>query len=99
METEEIETVEGFVERVAAIDVAKAAGMVCMRFPHPARDGRRVQEVWNVAAATSAVLELGDRLLCPGVTRVVMEATGLVLEGVLLPPGGPGPGVLAGQRP
>ncbi|GAA2231483.1 IS110 family transposase [Kitasatospora cystarginea] len=76
METEEIEAIEGLVERVAAIDVAKASGMVCMRLPHLAREGRRVQEVWNVAATTTAVLELGDRLLCQGVTRVVMEATG-----------------------
>ncbi|MFH8385457.1 IS110 family transposase [Kitasatospora sp. NPDC018058] len=76
METEEIEAIEGLVERVAAIDVAKASGMVRMRLPHQSREGRRVQEVWNVAATTSAVLELGDRLLCQGVTRVVMEATG-----------------------
>lgn len=76
MEAAELETAEGLVERVAAIDVAKTSGMVCMRLPHPTRDGRRVQEVWNVAATTNAVLELGDRLLCQGVTRVVMEATG-----------------------
>ncbi|WP_246203716.1 IS110 family transposase [Streptomyces tailanensis] len=76
MEPEEIGAAEGRVERIAAIDVAKASGMVCMRLPHRSREGRRVQEVWNVAATTNAVLELGDRLLCQGVTRVVMEATG-----------------------
>lgn len=73
---QEIEAAEGLVERVAAIDVAKASGMVCMRLPHETREGRRVQEVWNVTATTNAILELGDRLVCQGVTRVVMEATG-----------------------
>ncbi|WP_229882274.1 IS110 family transposase [Streptomyces alanosinicus] len=32
--------------------------------------------MWNVPATTAAILELGDRLVCQGVTRVVMEATG-----------------------
>jgi transposase len=32
--------------------------------------------VWNVPASTIGILELGDRLVCQGVTRVVMEATG-----------------------
>ncbi|MEU8865551.1 hypothetical protein [Streptomyces umbrinus] len=50
------------VERIAAIDIAKASGMVCMRLPHPSRDGRRTQEVWNVPASTIGILELGDRL-------------------------------------
>jgi len=75
-ETQELGTAEDLVERVAAIDVAKASGMVCMRLPHETRTGRRVQEVWNVPSTTSAILELGDRLVCQGVTRVVMEATG-----------------------
>jgi transposase len=64
------------VERVAAIDVAKASGMLCVRLPHDRIEGRRTQRVWNVGATTNAILELGDHLLCQGVTRVVMEATG-----------------------
>ncbi|MEV6057644.1 IS110 family transposase [Streptomyces sp. NPDC052107] len=64
------------VERVAAIDVAKASGMLCVRLPHERIEGRRTQRVWNVGATTSAILELGDHLMCQGVTRVVMEATG-----------------------
>ena len=75
-ETQELGTVEDLVERDAAIDVAKASGMVCVRLPHETRTGRRVQEVWNVPATTTAILELGDRLVCQGVARVVMEATG-----------------------
>jgi hypothetical protein len=50
--------------------------MVCVRLPHETRTGRRVQEVWNLPATTTAILELGDRLVCQGVARVVMEATG-----------------------
>lgn len=64
------------MERVAAIDVAKASGMLCLRLPHERIEGRRTQRVWNVSATTNAIPELGDHLLCQGVTRVVMEATG-----------------------
>lgn len=67
---------DGTVARVAAIDIAKASGMVCLRVPHDTIEGRRVQQVWTVASTTNAILELGDRLVCQGVQRVVMEATG-----------------------
>ncbi|KOV53610.1 transposase [Streptomyces sp. AS58] len=67
---------DGTVARVAAIDIAKASGMVCLRVPHDTIEGRRVQQVWTVASTTNAILELGDRLVCQGVERVVMEATG-----------------------
>jgi transposase len=67
---------DGTVARVAAIDIAKASGMVCLRVPHDTIEGRRTQQVWNVASTTNAILELGDRLVCQGVERVVMEATG-----------------------
>ncbi|MFE5549713.1 hypothetical protein ACFQ71_38800 [Streptomyces sp. NPDC056534] len=33
------------------------------------------QQVWTVASTTNTILELGDRLVCQGVQRVVMEAT------------------------
>ncbi|MEV6948089.1 IS110 family transposase [Streptomyces sp. NPDC051172] len=75
-DTETSEHSAELVERVAAIDIAKASGMVCMRLPHHSRSDRRTQEVWNVPASTIGILELGDRLVCQGVTRVVMEATG-----------------------
>ncbi|WP_228396724.1 IS110 family transposase [Streptomyces sp. RB17] len=67
---------DGTVARVAAIDIAKASGMVCLRVPHDTIEGRRVQTVWTVASTTNTILELGDRLVCQGVERVVMEATG-----------------------
>jgi transposase len=66
---------DGTVARVAAIDIAKASGMVCSRVPHDTIEGRRVQQVWTVGSTTNAILELGDRLICQGVQRVVMEAT------------------------
>jgi hypothetical protein len=69
------ELVDTAVARVAAIETAKTSALVCTRVPHDAIEGRRVQQVWSVAA-TNAILELGDRLVGQGVQRVVMEATG-----------------------
>ncbi|MFD8194684.1 IS110 family RNA-guided transposase [Streptomyces wuyuanensis] len=48
----------------------------CLRVPHDTIEGRRVQKVWTVPSTTNAILELGDTLVCQGVERVVMEATG-----------------------
>ncbi|WP_258039675.1 transposase [Streptomyces sp. SM1] len=72
---EESEQGPELVERVAAIDIAKASGMVCTRVPHEEKPGRRVQRVWHVAATSGAILDLADHLICQGITRVVMEAT------------------------
>ena len=66
---------EQIVERVAAVDVAKASGMVCLRTPHGTIPDRRVTTVWPVAATTAALVELGDHLRCERVTRVVLEST------------------------
>ncbi|MCY0932438.1 hypothetical protein OTB20_41135 [Streptomyces sp. H27-H1] len=38
---------DGTVARVAAIHIAKASGMVCLRVPHDSIEGRRIQQVWN----------------------------------------------------
>src|SRR4051812_50085333 len=62
------------IERVAALDVAKAEVVCCARVPGPGR--QRMQEVRAVSTMTAALLELGDWLAELGVTRVVMEATG-----------------------
>jgi transposase len=72
---EEIEQAKEIVERVAAIDIAKASGMVCVRLPYEDKPGKRVQRVFNTTATSGAILDLGDHLVCQGVTRVVMEAT------------------------
>ncbi len=63
------------LERVAAVDVAKASGMVCVRAPDPGRPGRRRSLVWEVPATTNAVLELAGRLAAERVEKVTLEAT------------------------
>jgi transposase len=66
---------EQVIARVAAIDVAKATGMVCTRVPHEKRPGRRLTKVWEVAATTNAIIELADHLVCQSIERVVVEST------------------------
>ena len=71
----EDEAHEQILERVAAVDVAKASGMVCMRVPHPARPGRRLTTVWDVKATTNAITELADHLVERGIEQVTVEST------------------------
>src|SRR5450755_1634196 len=66
---------ERVIERVAAIDVAKASGMVCVRVPHDSVPGRRVSRVWEVPATTRAVTELAGHLACEGIEKVTVEST------------------------
>jgi transposase len=66
---------EQVLARVAAVDVAKASGMVCVRVPHPGRAGRRRSLVQEVPATTNAVLELAGRLAREQVEKVTLEAT------------------------
>ena len=61
------------IERVAAIDVAKAAGKVCVRLP--GKTGRRFSRVWDVPAPTAAVTELAEELVELGVEKVTVEST------------------------
>ena len=77
MEPQEIEDEEHeqILERVAAVDVAKSAGMVCTRVPHEMRPGKRRTRVWQVDAATNAILELADHLRCQGIEKVTLEST------------------------
>lgn len=63
---------EQVLERVAAIDVAKASGTVCVRVP---AGNRRVSKIWEVGSTTRAILELADSLVALQVERVVLEAT------------------------
>jgi transposase len=71
----EVDEREEIVGRVAAIDVAKASGMVCIRVPHATKSGRRVTTVWQVGSTTNTILELADRLAGQGIQRVVVEST------------------------
>ena len=71
----EVDEHEEIVGRVAAIDVAKASGMVCTRVPHATRAGQRVTAVWQVPSTTNQVLELAEQLAGEGIERVVVEST------------------------
>jgi transposase len=62
-------------ERVAAIDVAKASGVVCTRVPDEDRPGRRRTKVQSVTATLSAVTELADHLRCHQIEVVTLEST------------------------
>ena len=66
---------ERVFERVAAVDVAKASGMVCTRTPNPSRAGARHSTVWEVPATMNAVLALADRLVADGIEMVTLEST------------------------
>ena len=66
---------EQILERVAAVDVAKASGMVGVRVPDEERPGRRRTLVWEVPATTNAVLELGEHLARERIQKVTLEAT------------------------
>jgi hypothetical protein len=80
MEPQEIEDEEHeqILERVAAVDVAKASGMVCTRVPHEDRPGKRRTRVWPVDATANAILELADHLVCQGVEKVTLESTDVI---------------------
>jgi transposase len=76
-EAQEIEDEEHeqILERVCAIDVAKASGKVCTRVPHLSRPGARRTRVWDVDATTNAILELGEHLAGEGIEKVTLEST------------------------
>jgi len=62
-------------DRVAAVDVAKDTGMVCIRTPHPSRPGARRATVWTVKARTGAVRALGRQLKAEAIQIVTLEST------------------------
>ena len=66
---------EQAVARVAAVDVAKASGVVCTRVPREGEAGRFVTKVWPVEATTNAILELAGHLAGMQVEKVVLEST------------------------
>lgn len=76
-EVEEIDSdeVEQILTVAAAVDVAKASGMVCVRHPHPSIEGRRMSKVWQVDSTTNSILALAEDLVALGVERVVLEST------------------------
>ena len=61
------------IERAAAIDVAKAAGKVCVRLP--GKSGRRFSRVWDLPARSGAITELAEQLVELGIEKVSVEST------------------------
>jgi transposase len=68
------EEYEQILQRVAAVDVAKDAGVVCTRLPGKT-GGRRVSRVWQVQARTNPVSDLAAELVELGVQKVTVEST------------------------
>jgi transposase len=66
---------ERVFERVAAVDVAKASGVVCTRKPPAGPGGRRSAAYWTVPATMTAVRELGAQLKKEGIQMVPLEST------------------------
>ena len=85
-------------DRVAAVDVAKDAGVVCTRTPHPSRPGARRASVWTVKARMNAVRVLGRQLRKDGIEIVTLEAGQRLLADLVLRPGSVRAGGPTGQR-
>src|SRR6185437_6681247 len=80
-------------ERVAAVDVAKASGMVCLRLPPAPGKTRRTSRTWQVPATVPDIEALAAELKAAGVQKIAMESTSdywrvwfAVLEGAGLGP-------------
>lgn len=79
---EEVDDAELLVERIAALDLGKAALEACVRVPHEQRAGRRMQELRGYATTTAQLLEMAAWLRQWQVQRVVMESTSSYWKGV-----------------
>lgn len=79
---EDVDELDLVVQRVAALDLGKAALEACVRVPHPRRDGQRMQELRSYATTTTQLLEMATWLRCWQVQRVVMESTSTYWKGV-----------------
>jgi hypothetical protein len=79
---------EQAVARVAAVDVAKASGVVSTRVPRDTggddSQGRFSTKVWAVSATTNAILELADHLTSMAIEMVVLETGHRLLAAVHL---------------
>src|SRR5260221_3631294 len=67
-----------FCERVAGLDIAQAEVEVTIRVPSDTSAGRRQQETRTFGPTRGELESLGDWLACWGVTRIGMEATGVI---------------------
>src|ERR1700750_1430649 len=57
------------------VDVAKDAGVVCTRTPHPSRPGARRSRIWTVKARMNTIRALGRQLHKDGIEIVTLEST------------------------
>ena len=85
-------------DRVCGIDIGKAGMVATIRVPSDSDPARRASETRSFGTTRREVLALADWLRCWQVPAVVMEATGRLLEGPVLPAGGRGVRVRAGRR-
>ena len=69
---------ERVYQRVAAVDVAKDAGVVCTRMPHRSRPGARQSAIWTVKARMGTVRALGRQLKNDGIEMVTLESTSVI---------------------
>ena len=79
---DDVDDADLVVQRVAALDLGKAALEACVRVPHPRRPGRRMQELPGYATTTAQLLEMVGWLRHWQVQRVVMESTSTYWKGV-----------------
>jgi len=73
---EEVEDEPLFADRVAGLDIAKAAVEVTIRVPGRTAVGRRRQETRAFGTTRRELLDLAAWLACWEVTKAGMEATG-----------------------
>jgi transposase len=79
---EEVDEVELHVQRVAALDLGKAALTACVRVPHQHKPGRRMQEVREYPTTTAELHNMMVWFRQWDVQRVVMESTSDYWKGV-----------------
>ena len=87
---EEIEDEPLFADRVAGLDIAKAAVEVTIRVPSDTAAGRRRQETPTFGATRRELLDLAAWLQRWEVTKAGMEATGDYRKPVFFLPGSQG---------
>src|SRR5215471_5517042 len=73
---EEVEDEPLFADRVAGLDIGKAAVEVTVRVPSESAGGRRRQETRTFGTTRRELLDLAAWLACWEVTKAGMEATG-----------------------
>jgi transposase len=66
---------ERVLDRVCAIDVAKAFGNVCVRLPGGGQSGRRFRRTWQVPATLNRVEALAGELMDLRIEKVTLEST------------------------